>query len=35
MGRPLGVALYLVAMVAIIVGVGLAFLRNRFWKRWQ
>lgn len=30
--RTLGV-LYVVAMVAIIVGVDFAFFRNRFWER--
>jgi len=31
--RPVAVALYVVAMVAVIVGVDLAFFRNRFWER--
>jgi type IV secretory pathway VirB2 component (pilin) len=31
--RPLAVALYVVAMVAVIVGVDFAFFRNRFWER--
>lgn len=26
-------ALYLVAMIAVIVGVDVAFFRNRFWER--
>ena len=33
MGRSLGIALYLALMVAVIVGVDFAFLRNRFWER--
>jgi hypothetical protein len=33
MGRHLGVALYLVAMVVVIVGMDFAFFRNRFWER--
>jgi len=33
MGSRLAVALYLVAMAAVIVGVDLAFFRNRFWAR--
>jgi hypothetical protein len=33
MGRQLAVALYVVAMVAVIVGVDIAFFRNRFWER--
>jgi hypothetical protein len=33
MGRQVGVALYVVAMVAVIVGVDFAFFRNRFWER--
>ena len=32
MGRQV-VALYLVAMVAVIVGLDVAFFRNRFWER--
>jgi len=32
-GRHLAVALYLVMMVVIIVGVDIAFFRNRFWER--
>jgi hypothetical protein len=32
MGRPVTVVLY-VAMAAVIVGVDLAFFRNRFWER--
>lgn len=33
MGRQTILALYVLAMVAIIVGVDFAFLRNRFWER--
>ena len=33
MGRQVAVALYVVAMVAVIVGVDFAFFRNRFWER--
>jgi uncharacterized membrane protein YfcA len=31
--RRTAVALYVVAMVAVIVGVDLVFFRNRFWER--
>jgi hypothetical protein len=33
MGRQVAVALYGVAMAAVIVGVDFAFFRNRFWER--
>jgi hypothetical protein len=33
MGRQVGVVLYVVAMVAVIVGVDLVFFRNQFWER--
>jgi hypothetical protein len=33
MGRQLTVALYVVAMIAVIVGVDFAFFKNRFWER--
>jgi hypothetical protein len=33
MGRQVAGILYAVAMVAVIVGVDLAFFRNRFWER--
>jgi len=33
MGRQVAVVLYVVAMVAVIVGVDFGFFRNRFWKR--
>jgi len=32
-GRQVAAALYVVAMVAVIVGVDFAFFRNRFWER--
>ena len=33
MGRQVAGVLYALAMAAVIVGVDLAFLRNRFWER--
>jgi len=33
MSRQTAVALYLVAMVVVIVGVDFAFFRHRFWER--
>ena len=33
MGRQVAVVLYPVTMAAVIVGVDLAFFRNRFWER--
>lgn len=33
MSRQVGVALYVVAMVAVIVGLDFGFFRNRFWER--
>lgn len=33
MSRQVAVVLYVVAMVAIIVGVDFGFFRNRFWER--
>ncbi len=33
MGKHVTVVLYALAMAAIIVGVDLAFFRNRFWER--
>jgi hypothetical protein len=33
MSRQVGLVLYVVAMAAVIVGVDIAFLRNRFWER--
>jgi hypothetical protein len=32
-GRRVAVALYLAAMVAVIVGLDVVFFRNRFWER--
>jgi hypothetical protein len=32
-GRQVAIALYVVAMAAVIVGVDFAFFRNRFWER--
>ncbi len=33
MGRQVAIALYVAAMVAVIVGVDILFLRNHFWER--
>ncbi len=33
MGRQTVVVLYVMAMVAVIVGIDVAFFRNRFWER--
>ena len=33
MGRQVAVVLYVVAMIAVIVGVDFVFFRNRFWAR--
>jgi hypothetical protein len=33
MGRQTAVALYALALVVVVVGVDLAFFRNRFWER--
>ena len=33
MGRQITVALYVLAMIAVIVGVDFAFFRHRFWER--
>lgn len=33
MGKQVPIALYVVAMVAVIVGVDFLFFRNRFWER--
>jgi hypothetical protein len=32
-GRPVGAVLYLLAMVAIVVGVDVLFFRHHFWER--
>ena len=33
MGRPVAVALYVLALVAVIVGVDVLFFRHHFWAR--
>ena len=33
MERPIAIGLYVAAMVAVIVGVDVAFFRHRFWER--
>jgi 1,4-dihydroxy-2-naphthoate octaprenyltransferase len=33
MSRQVVVVLYVIAMIAVIVGVDFAFFRNRFWER--
>jgi len=33
MGRQAGVALYVLALVAVVVSVDVLFFRNRFWGR--
>ena len=33
MGRQVAIVLYVVAMAAVIVGLDVAFFRNRFWER--
>jgi preprotein translocase subunit SecE len=33
MGRQVAVVLYVVAMVAVILGLDIAFFRHRFWER--
>jgi uncharacterized protein YhhL (DUF1145 family) len=33
MGRPLTIALYILAMVVVIVGVDILFFKDRFWAR--
>jgi len=33
MGRQVTAVLYVVAMIAVIVGLDFMFLRNRFWER--
>jgi hypothetical protein len=33
MGKQLLVPIYVLVMVAVIVGVDIAFFRNRFWER--
>lgn len=33
MGRQAGVVLYVLALVTVVVGVDVLFLRHRFWER--
>ncbi len=33
MGRQTGVVLYVLALVAVVVGVDVSFFRHRFWER--
>ena len=33
MGKPAGVALYVLALVTVVVGVDVLFFRNRLWER--
>jgi hypothetical protein len=33
MGRQAGVTLYVIALVAVVVGVDVLFFRDRFWER--
>jgi cytochrome c oxidase subunit IV len=33
MGRQAGVVLYVLALVAVVVGVDVSFFRHRFWER--
>jgi hypothetical protein len=33
MGRQAGVALYIVALIAVVVGVDILFFRHEFWPR--
>lgn len=33
MGRQAAIALYVLAIIAVIVGVDFAFFRHRFWER--
>lgn len=33
MGRQAGVVIYVLVMVAVVVGVDVAFFRGRFWER--
>jgi hypothetical protein len=32
-GRNAGLVLYVLVMVAVVIGVDVAFFRNRFWER--
>jgi len=33
MGRQVAVVLYVLALVAVVIGVDVLFFRNRFWQR--
>jgi hypothetical protein len=33
METPVGVALYVLALIAVVVGVDVSFFRHRFWER--
>ncbi len=33
MGRPAGVALYVLALIVVVVGVDVSFFRHQFWER--
>ncbi len=33
MGRQLGVVLYVLVLVAVVLGLDVLFFRNRFWER--
>jgi hypothetical protein len=33
MGRQAAILLYVLALIAVVVGVDVLFLRNRFWER--
>lgn len=33
MGRPVAVAIYVVAMVVVVVGIDVLFFRGHFWER--
>jgi hypothetical protein len=33
MGKQIAIAIYIVAMIAVVVGVDILFFRGRFWER--
>jgi hypothetical protein len=33
MGRPVAIVLYVLSMVAVVVGVDILFFRHQFWER--
>jgi hypothetical protein len=33
MGRQAGIVLYVLALIAVVVGVDVSFFRHRFWER--